>query len=103
MTEGEWQVCTEPDAMLRHLWQAQTTPARWRKLLLFVCACCRRLGGRMPDALSRQVLEVVERYADGLASPRDLAEARRASRGVRAGAWWAAQVALDAAEADGLV
>jgi hypothetical protein len=72
MTEAEWLECTDPQAMLGVL----RGKAGERKATLFAVACCRGLWHRMPGPL-RRVVEVGERYADGLASQD---EADRAAR-----------------------
>src|SRR5262249_39442140 len=41
----------------------------------FGCACCRRIWHLLSDQRSRDAVEVVERYADGLASRREIDEA----------------------------
>ncbi len=81
MNEQKWLTSTDPQAMLLGI----GTPGSWvgqrpseRKLRLFACACCRRLWHRLPDAGHRRAIEVAERFADVLASPTELAEARTA-------------------------
>ena len=64
MTEAEWISCTDPQKMLEFL----RGKAGERKARLFAVACCRGLWHRMAGPL-RRVVEVGERYADGLASP----------------------------------
>src|SRR5213593_551636 len=88
MTEREWLSCTDPHLMLTEM------PGRVseRKLRLFAAACCRRIWHLLPDPRSRAAVEVVERYADGLAGERDLAAAKAAavvatSRSTVNGAW----------------
>jgi hypothetical protein len=49
-----------------------------RKLRLFYCACCRLRWDVLPAA-GQQAVEVTERYADGLASAKQLRAARRAA------------------------
>ncbi len=80
MTGPEWLTCPHPTPMLTFI-EGQASA---RKLRLFGVACCRRvlhlLGhgacrGQEQQALSRQAVEVAERFADGLASASDLARA----------------------------
>jgi hypothetical protein len=49
-----------------------------RKLRLFAVACCRRIWKLIPDKSGHRVVEQAERYADGLASQRQLGKARGA-------------------------
>ena len=72
MTEVEWLTCTEPTAMLRFLRRG----ADERKLRLFACACCRRAWPQLTDERCRQAVEVAERYANGLATDRELEAAQ---------------------------
>jgi hypothetical protein len=46
-----------------------------RKLRLFACACCQRIRSLLRHKQSRSAVRVAERYADGLATQHDLAEA----------------------------
>jgi hypothetical protein len=75
VTEQEWLECTDPRAMLEFL----RCKGSKRKLRLFppgyVRATYREAPHDMPDGI-RQVLELVERYADDLASPVDLLSLR---------------------------
>jgi hypothetical protein len=73
MTEAEWMACTDPSKMLEFL----RGEASERKLRLFACACCRRFWHLVEDERSRRAVEVSERYADGLATRRKVASARR--------------------------
>src|SRR5207302_4891213 len=90
-----------PDPMLQYLRRR----ACKRKLRLFACACVRRIWRHLTDARSRAAVEVAERYADGLATARQLARARKeaawaaAWSGRRDAAEAAAWVAAAAAEA----
>jgi hypothetical protein len=83
LDEHEWLACTDPDRMLAFLLSAHSaTPeasrqrrASARKFRLLACACCRRIDLLLLDDRSRKALEVSERFADELASARELNEA----------------------------
>jgi hypothetical protein len=94
MTEADWNSCTDPRPMLKFLCgldglvtrtlrslillrrPALTRRTSDRKLLLFACACCRRIWHLLSDERLRQGVEVSERYADGQADEGALAEVR---------------------------
>src|SRR5262249_52457075 len=59
MTEEEWLVSTAPIAMLRQL----RHKVGLRKLRLFSCACCQRIGNLIPEPW-RYAVELSERYAE---------------------------------------
>jgi hypothetical protein len=61
MTEAEWQVCTQPEAMLWFV-QEQVSP---RKTRLFAVACCRRIWQILKDKEWQDALDVAERLAEG--------------------------------------
>lgn len=73
MTEAQWLACREPGAMLTALGNY----ASERKMRLYACACCRRMGELLPDPRCRAALEVAERFADDLASAKELEGAAR--------------------------
>jgi len=52
-----------------------------RKFRLFACACSRRLWRRISEPRSRNAVLVAERYADGLATRKELEAARAAAPG----------------------
>jgi hypothetical protein len=76
MTEAEWLAATDPTRMLDAV--LCSSKASDRKLRLFVVACCRRVW-HLLDERCRHPVEVAERFADGLASKRELAVARKAA------------------------
>jgi hypothetical protein len=71
MTETEWWECGDPNPMLEFL----RLKASDRKVRLFTAACCRHLGSKLTDERSWRAIDVVERYADGLANEQDLESA----------------------------
>jgi hypothetical protein len=93
MTDTEWEACTDPTPMLDHL---RGGPDE-RKLRLFTVACCRRVWHLLADEQARHAVEVAERYADGLASKRELDIARDAFRDAQSEAF-SASVDLNTAE-----
>jgi hypothetical protein len=71
MTEAEWRACADPQPMLVSL----RGQASERKLRLFACACCRRIGHPLVGKRGRQAVEVAERFADGLAGKDEVSAA----------------------------
>src|SRR6187551_2446501 len=74
MTEAEWLACDDPARMLAFV------AASGRKVRLFAAACCRRNWHLLDPELSQPAVEVIERYADGLATDGDLAAVEAAAR-----------------------
>src|SRR6516225_5394170 len=74
MTESEWLSCQDPQKML--LFLRNTGMASDRKLRLFACAFGRAVR-ESQHLLGPSTVAVAERYADGLASDRDMASERR--------------------------
>ena len=73
MTEAEWNACADPSPMLGFL----RGKASGRALRLFIVACARSRLPAPPDPETVRALATAERYADGAASRRDLANARK--------------------------
>jgi hypothetical protein len=61
ITEQEWLACSDPQPMLNFLRGNKN-----RKVRLFGCACCRRIGHLLKDDVICQALHRAELYADGL-------------------------------------
>ncbi|HYV39290.1 MAG TPA: hypothetical protein VE988_26615 [Gemmataceae bacterium] len=71
MTEAEWLTCTDPQAMLEFL-KGKTSD---RKLRLFAVACCRRVWQVLTDERTRTIVDISEKYADGVVSNAQLQQA----------------------------
>src|SRR3954451_16178973 len=85
MIEAEWLACGAAKPMLEFL---EENPAD-RKLRLFACAACRRVGRWLTDERSRAALETAELFADGRATADQLAASADAA--------WQAHLGLDLA------
>jgi hypothetical protein len=72
VTETEWQKA-DLEVKLQFLWGT----ASERKLRLFACACCRSIWDYIEAPAARRAIEIAERFADGQASKRELADAQR--------------------------
>lgn len=86
MTEKEWIVTSDPDAMLEFLDKKHPS----RKFRMFACSCCRRIWHLLTDHRSRNAVLVAEAFEDGLASSGDFdaaidqaTEAVKDSMGIR--------------------
>jgi hypothetical protein len=79
MTEAEWNACRDPSA----LWMSLSNWADRSDLVLFGCACCRRIWEFATDERLRRGIEVRERYERGQATPIQLREAISAARMAR--------------------
>jgi nucleoid-associated protein YgaU len=90
MTEAEWLAATDPQGMLAFLGGR----ANGRKLRLFAAACCWQLKGLLKDERCWHALGVSEQFADGCATPRQIAAAEREAREAAASMAWEAQVTM---------
>jgi hypothetical protein len=70
--DQEWQECREPERLLAAL----QPPPEERKLHLWVAACCRRIEPALTEPRARRMVEVAERFAEGLADDEELRQAR---------------------------
>ena len=71
MTEAEWLAAADPEAVADRVWHT----ASERQIRLIACGCCRLAWDWLIGERSRTAVEVSERYADGLASSSELADA----------------------------
>jgi hypothetical protein len=71
MTEAEWLACTYTQPMLDFL-QGRASD---RKLRLVACACCRRIEQLYLNEQRRDLLEVLETWANGMRTAHDVGTA----------------------------
>jgi hypothetical protein len=77
MTEKQWFRMKQPESLAGFVLGRCSA----RKFRLFGCACCWRLGELLTDERSRAAIEVSERFADELATKKELVNAKsRAAR-----------------------
>ena len=76
MTEQEWLDSTDPTPMLEFM----RGKASDRKMRLFAVACSRRLLHLTPDYRVGEVLQVAERFADGLVGDEERSNARKVAQ-----------------------
>jgi hypothetical protein len=81
MTEEQWLNAMDPHPLLQYL--RSKGNAGHRKLLLWACACVRRIWPLLADCRSRDAVETRERYEDGLASQGELAVAKKVAGNAR--------------------
>ncbi|MBY0527177.1 MAG: hypothetical protein K2R98_27525 [Gemmataceae bacterium] len=75
MTDADWRACNNPDVMLEFL-EGRVSD---RKLRLFACACCFRIGHLLTDRLCQQAVEAALRFADREAGIEELTSAYAAA------------------------
>ena len=78
MTEAEWLAGRDPQPMIESL-RGELSE---RKLRLFACACCYRVGWLLLDDRSWDALAVGERHAEGRATDEELMGASGTAAGV---------------------
>lgn len=109
MTEKQWEACRDPDELLDY----HSMKRDPRRLRLLAAACARRLwlavGEHLRGPAFQQLIDVVERYADGTADRTEFVAARkpfrRAARelaAVRSGAVQTAVSVLDCLSHDAM-
>src|SRR5262245_51419251 len=64
MKDSDWQTARDPWDMLEFLGSSDRFSVR--KARLFAVACCRRIWSALADERSKRLVELTERYADGL-------------------------------------
>ncbi len=69
MTGAEWLGCDDPEPMLGVV----AGFVGRRKLILFACACFRRVWGLLSDNRSRRAVEIAESFVDGSATESEFA------------------------------
>ena len=84
MTEAEWLGLEQPFELLDALVASTEHRPSDRKLILFACALCRSFQLLLPEPRALEWVEVIEEFADGRTSARNLASVNRAIRSANA-------------------
>src|SRR5262245_24054878 len=84
MTEAEWLECASLSSLKQYMMKRYHigrpgSGVSDRRLRLFACACCRRIWPLLKDGRIWTAIEIAERYADGLATRKELRGARLAA------------------------
>ena len=80
MTERQWRGKVDLDLLLAACEWLREEKKNHRKLRLWACACCRRLGDLLADGRSWDAIAAAERLADGLANKEEVRKARDAAK-----------------------
>jgi hypothetical protein len=82
MTERQWCGKVDFDLLINACEWLLEQKKNHRKLRLWACACCRRLGDLLADSRSQNAVAAAERLADGLAGKEEVRKAREAAQRV---------------------
>jgi hypothetical protein len=82
MTEHHWCGKVDLDLLIAACQWLSDEKKNHRKLRLWACACCLRLGDLLADSRSQDAVAVAERLADGLASKEEVRKAREVAKRV---------------------
>lgn len=93
------KICGIDDA----LWACRAEPQYAKEWRLFAVWCARQVEHLMEDERSRAALDVAERYANGEATDKELAVARKAARDAARDANYAAMAAVWVASMDAAI
>lgn len=75
-TAEDWRTCDDPTPLL-HFLRDKGSERKWR---LFAVACCHRIDPLIAEERSRRAVAVAARYADGIATEKELEQAQIASQ-----------------------
>jgi hypothetical protein len=89
MTENEWEVCTDTQAML-HFLHAHYRHLSPRKLLLFAASCCESILNYSTEPQIRQAVATLAQFAEGKATETALGRACKDAEAV-----WLAEFGCD--------
>jgi hypothetical protein len=79
VTEGKWAENASPLELLGYLSRTRRAGPSPRKFRLVGCACLRHIPRLLGDQRLVEAIDVTERYADGVADPKELRAAQHAA------------------------